>query len=63
MKLRLTRGEFKQLSGPVTGQRYVFVKMVGQAPVQEVDERDAQAMLALKDGCCGQSYPMFQRAE
>lgn len=55
-KLRLQRGEFAQTQGPVTSKRYTFMR--GQAT--EVDDVDADAMLRLRTGCCGLSYPMFR---
>lgn len=63
VKLRLQRGEFQQVSGPVTGRRYVFVRKVGKAPVDDVDEADVPAMLKMKGGCCGVHYPMFRKVE
>lgn len=63
VKLRLQRGEFKQVEGPVTHQRYVFVKSVGHAPIAEVEDVDVDGMLLMRDGCCGVHYPAFIRVE
>lgn len=55
-KLRLTRGEIKQVEGPVTHQRYVFYRSSGT----EVNDQDLQSLLAYKDGCCGVMYHMLE---
>lgn len=59
VRMRLRRGDVKQIQGPVTGKRYVFERRVGYNKVVEVDDEDAygrpgaRGLIAWTEGCCG----------